>query len=278
MVGDSTQIHQVLMNLCVNARDAMPEGGSLALGAKAADIDVVKAGMPPNAKTGRYVALTVSDSGTGIPPEIRDRIFDPFFSTKDAGKGTGLGLSTVMGIVKGHDGFLEVVSQPGRGTTFTAYLPISESAAAPVPEPAPALPFQGQGETILFVDDEPAVREVAREVLQRLNCRVVLASDGIDGLMWVAEHRSVLRAVITDFHMPNQDGIAFVTALRRTLPDIPVVVSSGRLDHDTTQKFQALGVDAFLGKPFTEGQLGEVLRGLLSPTRTAGAQMSFAAN
>ena len=269
VVGDSTQMHQVLLNLCVNARDAMPQGGTLTLQATREEISVVKPGMPPNAKTGHYVSLVVRDTGTGIPQEIRECIFDPFFSTKSPGKGTGLGLSTVMGIIKGHDGFLEVSSKPGQGTTFAAFLPADSTPLLPEPEvPAPLL-SRGQGETILFVDDEPAVREIAREVLQRLNYRVVLASDGIGGLAGMAEHKEVLRAVITDYHMPVQDGIAFVAALRRTLPDIPVVVSSGRLDRETKEKFQSMNVSAFMDQPFTEAQLMEVLRDVFAPAATA---------
>ncbi len=265
VMADATQLHQVLLNLCVNARDAMPAGGTLTLAAKKVAINVVHAGMPPNAKTGHFVVLSVRDTGTGIPPEIRDRIFDPFFSTKAADKGTGLGLSTVMGIVKGHDGFLEVSSAPGQGTTFTAFLPAEAAAAEAAPETKWKLPFYGQGETILFVDDETAVREVAREVLQRMNFRVVLANDGIEALMWLSEHQSVLRAVITDLHMPNQDGFVFVNVLKRMLPDIPVVVSSGRLEDDMKEKFQALGVTAFLDKPCSEGQLADVLHSIFAP-------------
>ena len=227
--------------------------------------------MPPNARTGHYVSLVVRDTGTGIPPEIRECIFDPFFSTKSPGKGTGLGLSTVMGIIKGHDGFLEVSSKPGQGTTFAAHLPADSSPLPPEPETPEPLLSHGQGETILFVDDEPAVREVAREVLQRLNYRVVLASDGIAGLAGMAEHKEALCAVITDYHMPVQDGIAFVTALRRTLPDIPVVVSSGRLDRDTKEKFQSMNVSAFIDKPFTEAQLMAVLRDVFAPAATEAA-------
>ncbi|MDZ4405530.1 response regulator [Prosthecobacter sp.] len=265
VLADATQLHQVLLNLCVNARDAMPTGGTLTLAATKVEVSVVQAGMPPNAKTGCHVAVSVRDTGTGIPLEIRERIFDPFFSTKAADKGTGLGLSTVMGIVKGHDGFLKVDSAPGQGTAFTAYLPAAISAAEAAPQTKWKMSFQGQGETILFVDDEPAVREVAREVLQRMNFRVVLASDGIEALMWLNEHQSILRAVITDQHMPNQDGLVFVSILKKILPDIPVIVSSGRLEDDMRKKFQALGVNAFLDKPCAEDQLAAVLHSIFAP-------------
>jgi len=171
-----------------------------------------------------------------------------------------------MGIVKSHGGFLAVDSVPGRGTTFTAFLPAEASAAEAAPATKGKLPFYGQGETILFVDDEPAVRQVAHDVLQRMNFRVVLASDGIEALMWLNENQSIARAVVTDLHMPNQDGLAFVRILKKVLPDLPVIVSSGRLEDAMREKFQAMGVVAFLDKPCAESQLAEVLRNLFAPT------------
>ncbi|MFO1484483.1 MAG: response regulator [Verrucomicrobiaceae bacterium] len=265
IIGDVTQIHQVLLNFCINARDAMPAGGTLTLRAKYAEIGLVHVGMPPNARTGHFVALSVQDTGTGIPPEIRERIFDPFFTTKPTGKGTGLGLATVLGIVKSHDGFIDVSSEQEKGTVFTAFLP-----ADPATPPHEALharwtpPFQARGQTILFVDDEPAVREVAREVLQRLNFRVVLASDGIDALMWLNEHRDALHAVITDLHMPNQDGLVFVQVLKRVLPRVPVIVSSGKLEESTRAEFEALGISHFLDKPSSHEQLARMLQEIFS--------------
>jgi len=264
VMADPTQMHQVLLNLCVNARDAMPHGGTLTLDATHAEIGAMRAGQPLASGARPYVVLTVRDTGTGIPPEIIDHIFDPFFSTKTMDKGTGLGLSTVMNIVKAHGGFLEVSSVPGQGTTFAACLPAAPPAGLAVPETQVQIPFQGQGETILFVDDESAVREVARVVLQRMNCKIVHASDGVEALAVANEHKSTLHAVITDMHMPNDDGVVFVTALRQILPEIPVVVSSGRLEDDLKQQFQALGVTLFLDKPFTENQLAEALRSLFS--------------
>jgi two-component system, cell cycle sensor histidine kinase and response regulator CckA len=267
VVGDPTQLHQVLLNLCVNARDAMPGGGTLALGLQEVELDAVYARAIPDAVPGRYVALRVSDTGSGIAPEILDRIFDPFFTTKAADKGTGLGLSTVLGIVKGHGGFVQVYSQPGEGTIFTVYLPVAPSdAGAAVPATAVETPEagQGHGETVLFVDDEAAVREVGRTVLERLNYQVLLATDGADGLVRAAEHRHALRAVITDLHMPHMDGLAFVRALRRTLPNVPVVVASGRVDEAAASELLRLGVTRRLDKPFTQAQLARELRELLA--------------
>ena len=274
VLADATQLHQVLLNLCVNARDAMPSGGRLTLGTKKVEISSVHPGMPPNARVGLFVALQVNDTGTGISAEIRDRIFDPFFSTKTPDKGTGLGLSTVIGIIKGHDGFLEVSSAPGQGTTFTAFLPADTSAEEPPPAVQKKMAFYGQGETILFVDDETAVREIAREVLERMNFQVVLARDGLEALVWLAEQPSV-HAVVTDLHMPNQDGLAFVGMLRKILPEIPIIVSSGRLEEETENQFRALGVTSFLDKPCDERRLAEALSGLFAPTPPAGAAHVF---
>ncbi|HZM02665.1 MAG TPA: PAS domain S-box protein, partial [Candidatus Saccharimonadales bacterium] len=219
VLGDSTQLHQVLLNLCVNARDAMPHGGTLTLDAQQKKMDATYASSIPDAKPGNYVALRVRDTGTGIPPEILDQIFDPFFTTKGPDKGTGLGLSTVMGIIKGHGGFLQVYSQPGQGSTFTAYLPADRAGSDTEHVTKAAAEFHGQGETILFVDDEAPLRTVARAVLQRLNFKPLTATDGADGLIQAAQHRTELRAIITDLHMPHMDGLAFVRAVRRMLPD-----------------------------------------------------------
>ena len=264
VIGDATQLHQVLLNLCVNARDAMPHGGTLMVEALPLELDATYASSMPDARPGKYVALRVSDTGTGIPPEILDRIFDPFFTTKGPQKGTGLGLSTVIGILKGHGGFIQVYSQPGKGSTFTAYLPADQSGnvAEPIITKTEAA-FSGQGEAILFVDDEANLRQAARAVLRRLNFTPLTATDGTDGLIQMAQHRDELRAIITDLHMPHMDGLAFVRALRRNLPDIPVVVASGRLENALAGEFKILGVTNFLDKPFTEAQLAAVLKTVL---------------
>ncbi len=265
VVGDPTQLHQILLNLCVNARDAMPEGGTITLRALPVEIDAAYARSMAEARPGHYVALRVSDTGAGIAPEILDRIFDPFFTTKRPDKGTGLGLSTVLGIVKSHGGFVQVYSQPGQGATFAVYLPVAAGAPGAPQTAAAVAEFRGAGETILFVDDETAVREVGRAVLERLNFTPIVATDGADGLLLAAEHRTRLRAIVTDLHMPHMDGLAFVRALRRKLPDIPVVVASGRVDDAVADEFRQLGVSVRLDKPFTEAQLAQALKRLLSP-------------
>ena len=265
VLGDATQLHQVLLNLCVNARDALPHGGTLTLEAQRLAVDAAYASTIPDAKPGNYVVLRVRDTGTGIPPEILDRIFDPFFTTKGPDKGTGLGLSTVIGIVKGHGGFMQVYSHPGKGSIFTVYLPVEGTENSPASAPKTGTVFRGQGETILIVDDEPGVRNVASAVLRRLNFKVVTANDGADGLLQAAKYRADLRAIITDLHMPHMDGISFIRVLRRMLPDIPVVVASGLLEDAAAQEFKTLGSITHLNKPFTENQLATVLQNIFTP-------------
>jgi two-component system cell cycle sensor histidine kinase/response regulator CckA len=265
VLGDATQLHQILLNLCVNARDAMPTGGTLTLEALSLKVDEAFASAVPDARPGYYVALRVQDTGIGIPQEIIDRIFDPFFTTKSPDKGTGLGLSTVMGIVKSHGGFLQVASRPGLGTTFTVFLPVHAVDSVMAHPPTPASSCLGHGETILLVDDEAAVREMACVVLQRLNFNPLTATDGADGLQLAMQHQAGLRVIITDLHMPHMDGLAFVRVLRLLLPDVPVVVASGRLEDPQYEEMQALGVTHRLDKPFTEGQLAEVLQDILAP-------------
>lgn len=264
--GDSTQLHQVLLNLCVNARDAMPDGGTLTLEARAMTVDDAFVSTTPDATPGRYVVLEVRDTGSGIPSEVLDRMFEPFYTTKGPEKGTGLGLSTVLGIVKGHGGFIRVDSRPGRGSTFQVYLPADADAALKDPVDLAPISFQGKGETVLLVDDEANVRHMARLVLRRLNLTPVTAADGADALIKAAELRNELRVVITDLHMPHLDGLAFARAVRRMLPDVPVVVASGRVEPETVETLQALGVTERLDKPFTELQLAATLRRLLDPS------------
>jgi two-component system cell cycle sensor histidine kinase/response regulator CckA len=263
VLGDATQLHQILLNLCVNARDAMPHGGTLTVEAKVVDIGAADARSDSAAKPGRYVSWRVTDTGDGIAPDVLDRIFDPFFTTKSQEKGTGLGLSTVLGIVKGHAGFVQVHSTAGKGSTFSVYLPALQGDAGGAATAAARQPFRGQGESILFVDDEPVVREVARTVLTRLNFKAIVAIDGEDGLIKVTENRATLKAIITDMHMPHMDGLAFVHAVRRTMPDIPIIMASGRVDDAAAKELRALGVMARLDKPFTEAQLAEKLGALL---------------
>ncbi len=261
VLGDATQLHQVLLNLCVNARDAMPDGGTLTLEAESLDGAVLaelpsSSGAPPSS----CVVLRVSDTGTGIAPEVLDRIFDPFFTTKEPESGTGLGLFTVAGIVKGHGGLIRVGSQPGQGSTFTVLLPAERHPGAQETRAPPASAFTGHGELILYVDDEVNVRDAVRSVLERLQFTPLTASDGMSGLVQAVQHRTALHAVVTDLHMPHMDGLAFVRALRKLLPDIPVIVASGRLEAAPAQELRKLGVHVTLEKPFTQEKLAAALQ------------------
>lgn len=261
IMGDATQLHQVLLNLCVNARDAMPAGGTLTLKVENVEIDSVYANAIPEAKPGQYVRLQVMDTGIGISPEIEDRIFEPFFTTKGPERGTGLGLSTVIGIVKGHGGFIRVYSIPGQGSTFAVYLPAAASGTSDTSVLAKLdTTFRGNGETILVVDDEPAVRDISRVVLTKLNFKVLTATNGTEALIRVSENRADLRAVITDLHMPHMDGLTFVRVLKSELPQASIIVASGRLDECEESEFKALGVNVLLDKPFTQEKLVEALK------------------
>jgi PAS domain S-box-containing protein len=261
ILGDTTQLHQVLLNLLLNARDAMPDGGTLSVDVQRKDVDASVETEALKVVPGPYVVLRVTDTGTGIPPELVDRIFDPFFTTKGPDKGTGLGLATTLGIVKGHAGFIRVYSAPGHGTTFRVYLPVhdggaTETALVPTTESA----FQGNGETILVVDDEPSVRNILRKVLTRMNFKVRTASDGTSALHEVSEHGAELSAVITDLHMPHLDGMSFVRVLRSRFPDAAVIVVSGLIDEQAREQFASLGVRAILDKPFAHADLVTALQ------------------
>jgi PAS domain S-box-containing protein len=261
ILGDTTQLQQVLVNLCVNARDAMPDGGTLTLKVESIEIDAAVASAIAEAKPGRYVAWSVTDTGAGIPLEILDRIFEPFFSTKGPDKGTGLGLSTVIGIVKSHGGFLQVSSTLGLGTTFIMYLPTARLDRADVSLPSKIdMNFRGNGETVLVVEDKTALRNALRTMLTKLNFKVLTASDGAAALIQVAENQAKLRVVITDLHMPNMDGLALMRVLKAKLPQAAIIVASGKTNALATGEFKKLGINAQLEKPFTLEKLVATLK------------------
>ncbi len=255
VLADTTQIHQVLMNLCVNARDAMPEGGELRITAE----NVATVAQPPRPadqpSPGPYVLVTVGDSGRGIPRVLMDRIFEPFFTTKGVGEGTGLGLSTVLGIVRSHQGFIAVESEPGRGSTFRVYLPAVPAAAvvSAAPPGAPAQP--GAGETILVVDDELAILVAVRHCLESAGYRVVTAREGREALEVFAAQAGRLKLVVTDVMMPGMDGLKLARGLRARDPGIRVIASSG-LDqtHKSGELAEGIIVDV-LNKPYERATL-----------------------
>ena len=260
--GDSTQLHQVLLNLCVNARDAMPEGGILKLTAQNFDVDENYASMTPGAKPGPYVLLEVSDTGTGIPQHVIDKIYDPFFTTKGIGKGTGLGLSTVLGIIRSHSGVINV-SSSADGTTFRVLLPAAVhdghvASASDVQD----LP-QGNGETILMVDDEPAVLEIAETLLVNNGYKVLTAEDGPTALAIFADHLQHIDLVLTDLAMPIMSGIALARTLRRMDGNVRIVISTGREDDFTRAELDEIGIKATLPKPYSQPALLGLLHQVL---------------
>ncbi len=260
--ADPTQIHQVLMNICINARDAMPMGGSLTIKAANVAIDENYARMNIDAVPGEYVLLTVTDTGSGMPPEIVHRIFDPFFTTKEVGKGTGLGLSTTLTIVKSHGGFLNVYSEPQKGSRFSIYFPSADvSHAGDEKQSTPKLPG-GNNELILIVDDEENIRNVTKATLERFGYRVVLANDGTEALAAFAQHRNEIAAVLTDMAMPYMDGSSLVRALRKIDPEVKIIAMSGLMSPGQNAELRSQNIQKFLTKPFT----AEALLNMLAET------------
>lgn len=265
VMGDPTQLHQALMNLCVNARDAMPQGGTLRLAAENVYVDEEFAALDPNARPGPYVCITVTDTGVGIPPEIRDRIFDPFFTTKEVGKGTGLGLPTVLGIVRGHNGFVRFKSIPGQGTTFELYLPATQVEGGEPARTEPDLPPPARGEMILVVDDESGVREMLRRSLEKHGYQVLVASEGREALELLVRYADRVRVVLTDMLMPAMDGPALVQELRRRGVALPIVGMTGVAERVAMDTLENLHLESLLRKPFLTRDLLWLLHRLLQP-------------
>src|ERR1051325_2251389 len=269
--ADATQIHQVLMNLCVNARDAMPAGGALTIRAENATLDENYARMHLEAKAGKYVMITIADTGIGMTPDVTGRIFDPFFTTKEMGKGTGLGLSTALTIVKSHGGLLNVYSEPGKGSQFTIYLPALEMPGEEqTVDVKPDLPV-GHGELILVVDDEESIRLITKGTLETFGYKVLTASDGTEAVALYAENNDQIRVVLTDMMMPFMDGPATIRALQRLDPQVKIIAASGLPASDKSAEALSAGVKIFLPKPYTAEKLLKALAELLSPATDAGS-------
>ncbi len=265
--ADPTQIHQVLLNLCVNARDAMPDGGVLSLSAKNFHVDEHYAAMTPGLQPGPHVLLAVSDTGTGIPPHIMDKIFDPFFTTKGVGTGTGLGLSTVLGIVRDYGGSVDAESA-ARGTTFRVLLPASFASCGHAQSAAAEELPRGRGETILVVDDEEAIRTVAESLLRASGYEVLLAEDGPAALaIFAGQTASKIDVVLTDVAMPVMSGIALARTLRKMQPDACIIVSAGQEDDCSPTEIDEVGIIATLPKPYTQTALLRLLDQVISPNR-----------
>jgi PAS domain S-box-containing protein len=261
--GDATQLHQVFLNLCVNARDAMPNGGRIQIEAQNAMIDQNYAQMQPEAKPGPYVVVTVADTGVGIPPALLDKVFEPFFTTKEIGKGTGLGLSTVLGIVKSHGGFLNVYSEVGKGTRFKVHLPAADSAQTQTPKDEAVDVPKGHGELILVADDEFAIREIIRVTLEANRYKVLTAGDGTEAVAIYAQRGQEIKGVLVDIMMPYMDGPATVRALQKMNPAVRCIAVSGLVENDKVAEMSENGKISFLAKPFTTEQLLLTLRELL---------------
>jgi PAS domain S-box-containing protein len=261
VTGDPTQLHQVLMNLSVNARDAMPNGGRLSVTLENVVIDEVFASMNPESKPGAYVMINVADTGMGIPAGLLDKIFEPFFTTKEFGKGTGLGLSTTLAIVKSHGGFIKVCSERGKGSEFKVYLPANpDEAALDKAAPDQAHSPRGNGELVLVVDDEEAVRVVASKTLECFGYRALVACHGAEAVALYAQHQNEISAVLTDMAMPIMDGPALIVALRRMNPAVRVIGSSGLTSRDGISQALGSGIVHFVPKPYTAEVMLSVLR------------------
>jgi PAS domain S-box-containing protein len=260
--GDATQVHQVIMNLCVNARDAMSDGGVLNISAENLFIDENYARMNTEAKIGYYIVITVSDTGKGIPPEVMDRIFEPFFTTKD-GKGTGLGLSTALGIVKSHGGFITVYSEVGNGTAFKVYLPAITITETPKEEERQLELPAGHGESILVVDDEDQIREITRKTLETHGYRVITANDGKEAIALYKQYRELIKTVLMDMMMPVMDGQASIRVIRKINPEVKIITMSGLAEKERLANVADYS-NAFLPKPYTAEKLLKTIHEVLS--------------
>jgi len=252
--GETTELHHVLLNLCVNARDAMPQGGRLTLSAQNLMLSSASAAAY-NAAPGPYIMISVEDTGSGIPPEVLPRIFEPFFTTKEGDKGTGLGLSTVAGIVKHHGGFIDIKTESGQGTEFQVYLPAMDSAETEEAESKEAAVPTGHGELILVIDDEETVRELTKTTLESYGYRVMTAQNGVQGIARFRENQNEIKLLVTDTDMPHMDGMGVVRAIRELKPDIPMIIASGtKRDTSELQQIDSIHLKG-LPKPYSLDQL-----------------------
>jgi PAS domain S-box-containing protein len=250
LVGDKTQIHQVLMNLCINARDAMPQGGTIKVRAENVQLKQEDVWTSEGVKPGPFVRVQVSDTGTGMPPEVLDRIFEPFFTTKEQGKGSGLGLSTSSGIVRGHGGFIEVKSEIGKGSQFSVCLPAEISEGELELETTTESP-----DLILVVDDEPTLLEVTTATLETAGYRVLPVSDGHEALAVYRQRHPEIKVVLTDMAMPGLDGMAAGAAMQQINPAVKIIATSGLRSQQNIEEAKRVGVKAVLWKPYTADDL-----------------------
>ena len=261
--GDATRIDQLVMNLVVNARDAMPDGGILYVSAEDTMIDEQYAAMQPAAKPGPYVRITVQDTGVGMAKGVRDHIFEPFFTTKESGKGTGLGLSIVHTIVKNHSGFVSVESEPGKGTTFNVFLPAIETQDLERPEETDTKLLAGHGELLLVVDDEVSVCQITKQTLEAFGYRALTASDGTEAVALFAEKKNEVSLVLMDIAMPIMDGPRTMRAIRKLKPGVKIIASSGIVPEGQLNIEDIAAPNEYLSKPYTSDRLLRTIRSVL---------------
>ncbi|MDP5339228.1 MAG: ATP-binding protein, partial [Nodularia sp. (in: cyanobacteria)] len=253
VLGNQTQLHQVLINILINARDAMPQGGKLRISGNNAFIDESFTKTHLSAKVGNYVVITVSDTGIGMTPEVIEQIFEPFFTTKEKSKFTGLGLSTVIGIINSYGGFVEVSSQVGIGSQFQVYLPTSQSSTPPIVEQT-KLPI-GKGELILVVDEEAAITQITKTTLEIYNYKVLIADNGIEALTLYTQHQQDIKLVLIDMMMSSRAGGTTIRTLQIMNPQVKIMAMSGLAAAEALAQATVTGIQGFLAKPFTADQL-----------------------
>ena len=268
MLADPSQLNQVILNLCINSRDAMPDGGTITIQVENQVLDSLYAQMNPGSQPGAYLLVKVTDTGGGIPPEVQEKIFDPFYTTKQVGKGTGLGLSTVLGIVKSLGGFIHLYSEEGRGATFKVYLPVDASEAEKHTEEIEqtALP-RGKGELILIVDDEEIIRVTVKKTLERFGYKVQTASNGAEAVALYSQMGDSIAAVITDMSMPIMDGPSTIVALKALDPNAVIIASSGFHVNVSMGKVIRTDVKYFISKPYTAEMVLTTLRRAIEESR-----------
>jgi two-component system, cell cycle sensor histidine kinase and response regulator CckA len=261
--ADATQLHQILMNLCINARDAMPAGGELTIMAENIILSDTYPKLHPDARGGAYVAITIADTGVGIAPELLERIFEPFFTTKPLGAGTGLGLSTVSIIVNNHHGFVDVSSQVGKGTQFRVYLPAIDRLAIDT-DPANLPKLIGKGELILIVDDEPSIREILGTTIESYNYQSITASNSQQAIELYTQHHHKIHTILLDYMMPGGDPRETIARFNSIDPDVRTIVMSGLSAVEIAAKGESEAVEYFLAKPFTTQDLLQALNAVLN--------------
>jgi two-component system, cell cycle sensor histidine kinase and response regulator CckA len=263
IVADVTQLHQVFMNLCVNARDAMPTGGTLTIATRVLDNAIVKSKFP-KAAAQRYMAIGISDTGSGMDENTKRKIFDPFFTTKEPGKGTGLGLALVHSIIENHHGMIEVESEPGKGTVFHLYLPIEESDMEKK-EPAKSVQVNASGgtETVLLIEDEVFIIDMVRTVLTGIGYAVLIARDGEEGVAIFSRHQKEIKAVVLDFGLPKLRGDEVASRIKTIDPKANIVLISGFFDPEIRTNMARIGVNRLIQKPFSFAELTDSIRSVI---------------